>query len=236
LENRFERLKTVQSLWYNVKPGGFLILVERGTIHGYTAINEARENLLYRIAVFDEANKENDDDSIKNNDDDTLKEDDDSPLNKRYSPAHIFSPCPHDAICPKKQLNIPCRISTRYRPLQIFDLQRNVPDYKTTQMSYIVVKKSERDKNDIYGTWPRVIEPIIDRRHHQHVRLCCPNGEYVNVPITKNKHGAALHRLSHHAAPGDLFPVIGELIEDKKIINKEIEINPQRRKRRAFRT
>ena len=72
-------------------------------------------------------------------------------------------------------------------------------------MSYIVVKKSERDKNgkinflfpsrfhnkflDIYGTWPRVIEPIIDRKHHQHVRLCCPNGEYVNVPVSKNKHG-----------------------------------------------
>jgi ribosomal protein RSM22 (predicted rRNA methylase) len=74
-------------------------------------------------------------------------------------------------------------------------------------MSYIVVKKAERDKNgknikvfsfiiiiiifvkDIYGTWPRVIEPIIDRKNHQHVRLCCPNGEYVNVPISKNKHG-----------------------------------------------
>ncbi len=56
-------------------------------------------------------------------------------------------------------------------------------------MSYIVVKKSERNKKDIYGTWPRVIESIIDRRHHQHVRLCCPNGEYVNVPISKNKHG-----------------------------------------------
>ncbi len=56
-------------------------------------------------------------------------------------------------------------------------------------MSYIVVKKSERDNKDIYGTWPRVIESIIDRKHHQHVRLCCPNGEYVNVPISKNKNG-----------------------------------------------
>ncbi len=27
LENRFERLKTVRSLWYNVKPGGFLVKV-----------------------------------------------------------------------------------------------------------------------------------------------------------------------------------------------------------------
>lgn len=32
--------------------------------------------------------------------------------------------CPHDLICPKKQLNIPCRIETRFRPLQIFDFQR----------------------------------------------------------------------------------------------------------------
>jgi hypothetical protein len=47
---------------------------------------------------------------------------------------------------------------------------------------------------------------------------------------------SALHRLSHHAAPGDLFPVIGELMEDKTIINKEEEVVPQPRKRRAFRT
>jgi len=87
-------------------------------------------------------------------------------------------------------------------------------------MSYIVIKKAERDKNgkikiqslylfscifikDIYGKWPRVIEPIIDRKNHEHVRLCCPNAEYVNVPISKNKHGAYviftfLSRNSYH--------------------------------------
>lgn len=77
-------------------------------------------------------------------------------------------------------------------------------------MSYIVVKKAERDPNgkrptlfllivasyvmskDIYGKWPRVIEPIVERKNHQHVRLCCPNGEYVNVPVSKNKHGASV--------------------------------------------
>jgi len=42
---------------------------------------------------------------------------------------------------------------------------------------------------------------------------------------------SGLHRLSHHAAPGDLFPVTDELI-----INKEEEIAPKQRKRRAFRT
>ena len=105
---------------------------------------------------------------------------------------------------------------------------------------------------DVYGTWPRVIEPIIDRKNHQHVRLCCPNGEYVNVPISKNKHGtyvflifcfsiefnhfffSALHRLSHHAAPGDIFPVTGELVEDKTTIIEK-DLTPPRR-RRAFRT
>jgi len=96
-------------------------------------------------------------------------------------------------------------------------------------MSYIVVRKSARDPNDVYGQWPRVIEPIIDRKRHQHVRLCCPNGEYVNVPISKNKHGAGIHRLSHHAEPGDLFPVIGESVEEKPIV-------VERKKRRAFRT
>ncbi|CAF3478641.1 unnamed protein product [Rotaria sp. Silwood1] len=239
-ENRFERLKVVQSLWYNVKPGGFLILVERGTIHGYTAIIEARENILHRIAVFDETTKNNDEEV---NSEESSTEQDDSSLNKRYSPAHIFSPCPHDLTCPKKQLNIPCQIATRYRPLQIFDLQRNVPDYETTQMSYVVIKKAERNKDDIYGTWPRVIEPIIDRKNHQHVRLCCPNGQYVNVPISKNKHGvlniiffSGLHRLSHHAAPGDIFPVTGELIEDKPIRNKEDATTLRQRRRRAYRT
>ncbi|CAF1531262.1 unnamed protein product [Rotaria magnacalcarata] len=233
-ENRFERLKAVQSLWYNVKPGGFLILVERGNIHGYTAINEARDNILSRIAVSAKTIDNNDVEEM--NDGESLKEHDDSSITKRYSRAHIFSPCPHDLTCPKAQLNIPCRIATRFRPLQIFDFQQNVPDFEIAQMSYIVVRKGERDKNDIYGTWPRVIEPIVDRKNHQHVRLCCPNGEYVNVPISKNKHGAGLHRLSHHAAPGDIFPVTAELIEDKSTTNKENEIISSPRRRRAYRT
>ena len=42
---------------------------------------------------------------------------------------------------------------------------------------------------DTYQTWSRVIEPVIHRKNHQHIRLCCPNGEYINVPISKNKHG-----------------------------------------------
>ncbi len=47
---------------------------------------------------------------------------------------------------------------------------------------------------------------------------------------------SALHRLSHHAAPGDLFPVTGELMEEKIVIKNEEQTLPQRGKRRAFRT
>ncbi|CAF0843607.1 unnamed protein product [Adineta ricciae] len=236
LENRFERLKTIRSLWYNVKPNGFLILVEQGTIHGYTAINEARENLLYRIATSGDSKEKSTD---VNSEESTTTETDDSSSSERHSsPAHMFSPCPHELICPKKQLNIPCRISTRYRPLQIFDIKQNLPDYTMTDMSYIVVRKAERDSNDVYMKWPRVIEPIVDRKHHQHVRLCCPNGQYVNVPISKNKHGVGLHRLSHHAAPGDLFPVTGEVIQESPIVEKEVPTvsEPRKRQRRAYRT
>ncbi|CAF4337065.1 unnamed protein product, partial [Adineta steineri] len=52
------------------------ILVERGTIHGYSAINEARENLLSRIAVSDQLTKENIDET---NDEESSTEHDDSP-------------------------------------------------------------------------------------------------------------------------------------------------------------
>jgi len=37
------RLKTVDSLWLNLQPYGFLILVEDGTKHGYDVVQEARE-------------------------------------------------------------------------------------------------------------------------------------------------------------------------------------------------
>ena len=47
---------------------------------------------------------------------------------------------------------------------------------------------------------------------------------------------SALHRLSHHAAPGDLFPVTGELVEDKIVTKTEEPTRPPERKRRAFRT
>ena len=45
---------------------------------------------------------------------------------------------------------------------------------------------------------------------------------------------SALHRLSHHAAPGDVFPVIGEVIEDRADV-VETEPTPVARRRRAFR-
>ena len=45
---------------------------------------------------------------------------------------------------------------------------------------------------------------------------------------------SALHRLSHHAAPGDILPVIGEVIEDTPDV-VETEPTPVARRRRAFR-
>ena len=48
----------------------------------------------------------------------------------------------------------------------------------------------------------------------------------------------AIHRLSHHAAPGDLFPVTGELIEEEQNSkpDRETESTLKRSRRRAFRT
>lgn len=47
---------------------------------------------------------------------------------------------------------------------------------------------------------------------------------------------SGLHRLSHHAAPGDIFPVTGELIEDESVTEKEEIRTTEKRRRRAFRT
>ncbi|CAF1439922.1 unnamed protein product, partial [Didymodactylos carnosus] len=222
-ENRRERLNIVQSLWYNVKPGGFLVFVERGNMSGYSAINEAREHILYRLATFEEPKEE---DSTSNNASLENSSATDNELEQKYhpSPAYIFSPCPHNWVCPKKKLHIPCRIESIYQPLQIFDIQKSTRPLKTVRSSYIVIHKAVQQADDMYAAWPRVIEPVIQRKHHQHVRLCCPNGEFVNIPVSKNKYGSGVHRLSQHSESGDLFPIKGDLIgETEEALNSNDE-------------
>uniref|UniRef100_A0A8C5Q433 Ribosome assembly protein METTL17, mitochondrial n=1 Tax=Leptobrachium leishanense TaxID=445787 RepID=A0A8C5Q433_9ANUR len=90
LPSMAEREKSIQTLWR--KTGGFLVLVENGTMEGLRLLMEARETVL-RLQ----------DKEIVDN-----------------RPAHVFAPCPHEMSCPKmSQKQVPCNFVQQYQPLNL---------------------------------------------------------------------------------------------------------------------
>ncbi|RXG60289.1 Methyltransferase-like protein 17, mitochondrial [Armadillidium vulgare] len=112
------RVRTIDILWKKVSPGGFLVIVETGSMYGYTIMMEIRDYLQEISRI--EREKYN-----------------------YYSPIHVFSPCPHDYSCPRffHKSYTPCHFSVAYEPLSSNKV--NVDKY-----SYVVFQKEERDKKN----------------------------------------------------------------------------------------
>ncbi|KAB7494073.1 Methyltransferase-like protein 17, mitochondrial [Armadillidium nasatum] len=112
------RVRTIDILWKKVAPGGFLVIVETGSMYGYTIMMEIRDYLQEISRI--EREKYN-----------------------YYSPIHVFSPCPHDYSCPRffHKSYKPCHFSVAYQPLSAYKV--NVEKY-----SYVVFQKEDRDEKN----------------------------------------------------------------------------------------
>ncbi|KAL1517170.1 hypothetical protein ABEB36_000969 [Hypothenemus hampei] len=121
---------------------------------------------------------------------------------------HVFSPCPHDKVCPRFLANdgTPCNFSVRYWTLPI----GQKPEILNERYSYIVLKKGNRTEN--LG-WPRIIRPVMRRSKHTICRLCTANGKLEEVIFTAKKHGKTTYHGARSSKWGDLLPIAVENIE-----------------------
>ena len=112
-----------------------------------------------------------------------------------------------------------CPVTPKHKCLTSSWKKLNVIRMVRGQVFWLIAASYALSK-DIYGKWPRVIEPIVERKNHQHVRLCCPNGEYVNVPVSKNKHGASVIVFTLYPVWWFLFA--GLFIDYRSMLNRVI--------------
>lgn len=172
------RLKTVDILWR--KTSGYLVIVEAGTSAGFKLVQEARD---YILSLNDAAGEE-----------ETV-----------CGEGHVFSPCPHDKICPRFGISkLPlCNFSVNYKPLTLTKQQNSTSE----RFSYVVLKRGARHHNH-QGEWPRLIQQPLRRSRHIICRTCTSYGSLRELISTKRRHGTECYSVCKNSDWGDLLPMV----------------------------
>lgn len=184
------RLKVIDVLWR--KTSGYLVIVEAGTSAGFKLVQEARD---YILSLTDTARK------------------------KETACGHVFSPCPHDKICPRfgySKLPL-CNFSVNYKPLTLTKGQTPNSDL----FSYVVLKRGVRHHSD-QGEWPRLIQQPLLRSRHIICRTCTSYGSLRELTSTKQRHGTECYSVCKSSDWGDLLPmVLPELTQTPEVDTSE---------------
>ncbi|XP_057381358.1 methyltransferase-like protein 17, mitochondrial [Daphnia carinata] len=163
------RLQMALSLWR--KSQGYLVFVEHGSRAAYEVIVEIRDFLLSLSDEGKEANLE----------------------------GHVFSPCPHEARCPRFADSTPCNFEAKYESLM------KKQQVLKERFSYVVLKKGPRSETD--SRWPRVVRPVLTRSGHTICRLCTNEGKLEEIVVTRSKHSKEDNTIARKTKWGDLLPV-----------------------------
>lgn len=123
-------------------------------------------------------------------------------LSEGSSKSYVFSPSPHDNICPKFASNkTKCCFPVKYKHLPFFH-DKQISD---ELYSYVVLKKGERNQN--LPNWPRLVEPTLIRSQHTICRMCCSDGNLNEIIFTGKKHGKPLYYCARKSQWGDRLPI-----------------------------
>ncbi|CAH1985197.1 unnamed protein product [Acanthoscelides obtectus] len=124
-------------------------------------------------------------------------------IQKEKSKGHVFSPCPHDNICPRFVLDdgTPCNFEVKYFTLPIGASSQQ----KRELYSYVVLKKGKRNEEE--PKWPRLVRPTLVRSKHTICRMCSPNGQLREVIFTASKHTKPVYHCARSTKWGDRLPM-----------------------------
>ncbi|XP_026543875.1 methyltransferase-like protein 17, mitochondrial [Notechis scutatus] len=134
--------------------------------------------------------------------------------------AHVFAPCPHHLPCPRmlRDNPLPCNFLQQYEPLP---LSWN-PPHKTERFSFLILSRGSRKSME---PWPRITQPVLCRKRHIHVHLCCADGTLQHAVVTSKKHSRDLYRCVWNSNCGDRLPIltpnIESILEDKSTLEDQ---------------
>lgn len=132
-------------------------------------------------------------------------------VDNKTNAGHVFSPCPHDNVCPRflEDDGTPCNFEVTYFSLPIGQKSER----RKELYSYVVLKKGTRSSED--AQWPRIVRPTLVRSKHTICRICSARGKLDEIIFTSKKHGKSSYHCARSSRWGDLLPVTQqEKIED----------------------
>ncbi|XP_013930151.1 PREDICTED: methyltransferase-like protein 17, mitochondrial [Thamnophis sirtalis] len=135
--------------------------------------------------------------------------------------AHVFAPCPHHLPCPRLLLDnpLPCNFLQQYESLP---LSWN-PPHKIERFSFLILARGSGESME---PWPRITQPVLCRKHHIHVHLCCTDGTLQHAVVTSKKHSRDLYRCVWNSNCGDRLPVLAadikSVLEDNSTAEDQI--------------
>ncbi|KAI9027193.1 mitochondrial small ribosomal subunit Rsm22-domain-containing protein [Phycomyces nitens] len=178
---------TIEQLWEQA--GDVLVLIERGTPIGFSAIARARQWIL-------DAEKEK---------------------GKKVhvvAPCPHDRPCPLLFSPEAKPSKSWCHFSQRVeRPSFLMKTKHSKFNTEDAKYSYVVLRRGERplaEKSDapletLAFSWPRLIQPPLKNKGHVVMDLCVQNGQIQRTSIPKSQ-GKIPYRDARKSMWGDLFP------------------------------
>lgn len=124
-------------------------------------------------------------------------------IDKETSVGHVFSPCPHDNVCPRYRLDdgTPCNFLVRYFELPFVNKEK----CKEELYSYVILKKGKRPTDDLQ--WPRIVKPVLVRSKHSICRICTADGNLDELIFTAYRNGKMTYYCARKSEWGDLLPL-----------------------------
>lgn len=142
---------------------------------------------------------------------------------KKAHDAHVFSPCPHDTVCPRYTTDdTPCNFEITYLTLPIGGNSM----HKRERYSYVVLKKGNRPENDC--KWPRIVREVLKRSRHVICRMCTSSGKLEEQIFTTWKNGKNTYRCARSSEWGDRLPFKIVEVEENEKVEQEEEIEKEK--------
>jgi ribosomal protein RSM22 (predicted rRNA methylase) len=222
---RLRRLKsTVLSLWKSVKPGGFLVILENGTLSGFETVLFARNVVL--------SHKQR----VRN-----PKVADDLNVVDRTSQgivstkATVVAPCLHSHACPlesNKSKSRTCRFVQRLnRPPYLRIAKPSGNGFEDQHFSYTILEKTvsgNKTGDQVHirtaegnspqieqafspketdGGWGRLVRAPLHRNKHILLDVCTSDAKLERRVVSKGNVEKEMYATARNARWGDVFPV-----------------------------
>lgn len=193
-ESSYElRLELLDNLWS--RTSDYLVLIEIGNKHGFRAITEARNYLLYGTGSLRK---------VKN-------------IQKSFEDRHVFAPCPHEKLCPKVKQKEVCSFDAKYNLLDTFRGGKPPPDPQVFPFSYLVIKKTPRpvDPQPLSRVLRRNVHKTADPKKKPSLEFCTFDGRNSRIVFSKKNHSGSKVSLVKNCRDNDLVCFFDENKCDK---------------------